>query len=276
MTKFSFNSTTLRNMDVFEALSQIQDCGYDGVELTLNDSHLHPLRSSMERVLAIRDFCSDRDIQIVCVAAGGDRLLSDIPYQPSLIDLDQKGRRQRIDLLKRSIEITEILEAPILNFNSGFLPEGLSRAAANDYLRQGIGELLAEKGNVTFVVEPEPGFYIGTTSAAIKLIQEINDPRFLLNLDIGHVYCSEDDCYDAINRAMPFTRNVHIEDIKQRIHHHEIPGEGDIDFSRVFSILHRANYSHFVSVELHHHADMWQRALKESLEYLRNCESVMA
>jgi sugar phosphate isomerase/epimerase len=263
-------------MDVFDALSQIQDYGYDGVELTLNDSHLHPLRSSMERVLGIRDFCSDRGIQIVCVAAGGDRLLSDIPYQPSLIDPDEKGRRQRIDLLQRSIEITEILQAPILNFNSGFLPEGLSPAAANDYLLQGIGELLAEKGNVTFVIEPEPGFYIGTTSAAIKLIQQIDDPRFLLNLDIGHAYCSEDDCYDAIDHAMPFTRNIHIEDIKQRVHHHEIPGEGDIDFSRVFSILHRANYSHFVSVELHHHADMWQRALKESLEYLRNLESVPA
>jgi sugar phosphate isomerase/epimerase len=274
--KFSFNSTTLRDLDVFDAQSQIQKFGYDGIELTLNDSHLHPLRSPMARVSEIKSFSADHGIPIVCVAAGGDRLLSDVPYEPSLIDADENDRRKRIDLLKRSIEITEFLGAPVLNFNSGLPPKELSRSQAKDHLLAGVRELLARRKNAILVIEPEPGFMIGTTTEAIAFIEEIGDPALRLNLDIGHVKCSEDDCYDAIERAMPYTRHIHIEDIKQRVHHHEIPGEGDIDFSRVFAILKDANYSHYVSIELHHHNEVWQRALKESLDYLHQFEMKMA
>ena len=38
MFKLAFNSTTLRNIDVFTSLRYIKDYGYDGVELTLNDT----------------------------------------------------------------------------------------------------------------------------------------------------------------------------------------------------------------------------------------------
>jgi sugar phosphate isomerase/epimerase len=276
MLKFSFNSTTLRYMGVFEALTQIQNCGYDGVELMLNDTHLHPLRTPMTRVTEIRDFCSDHGIEIVCVAAGGDQLLSEIPYHPSLIAREESGRRQRIDLLKRSMEIAEILNAPVLAFNSGLLTEDVSRSEASGYIRDGITELLKSKGDLILALEPEPNFFIGTTTDAIALIQELNSPRLRLNLDIGHVNCSEDDCYEAIERAMPYTRHIHIEDIKQRVHHHEIPGEGDIDFTRVFSILESAPYKHYVSVELHHHNEIWQRALKESLEYMQKLTKAVA
>lgn len=274
--KYSFNSTTLRNMNLFDALTQIQTFSYDGVELMLNENHLHPLRTSMRRVAEIRDFCSNRGLSIVCVSAGGDRLLSDLPYRPSLIDADERGRRRRIDLLKRSVEITLALGAPVLNFNSGMLPEGLSASAAKDFLLQGIGELLGMKANLTLVIEPEPDFFIGTSAEAVALIEEIGDPDLRLNLDIGHVNCSEDDCYGAIERAIPYTRHIHIEDIKQRVHHHEIPGEGEIDFRRVYSILSRASYSHYISVELHHHDGVWRRALGESLDYLRKIESELA
>jgi len=271
--KYSFNSTTLRNMDIIEALTQIQASGYDGVELMLNESHLHPFRATQERVAGIRNFCSGLGLPIVCVSVGGDRLLSDVSYRPSLIEPDAKGRRQRIGLLKRSVEIAQELGAPVLNFNSGILLDGLSPAAARELLVEGIGELLEMKSGLTLVIEPEPNFFIGATAEALALIEEIGDPALLLNLDIGHVNCSEDDCYGAIERALPKTRHIHIEDIKQRVHHHEIPGEGNIDFCRVYSMLKRADYSHYVSVELHHHDGMWQRALDESLAYLRKIES---
>lgn len=276
MWKFSFNSTTLRNLDILEALSQIHTCGYDGVELMLNDSHLHPLKTPLPRIHEIKDFCSSEGIGIASIAAGGDRLLSDIPWEPSLIAFEASGRRQRIDLLKRSIEIAEMMGAPVLVFNSGLLQNDVPRALARHYLADGIRELLKVTSELILALEPEPGFFLETSVDAVALIQEINDPRLRLNLDIGHVNCSEDDCYGAIERAMPFTRHIHIEDIKQRVHHHEIPGEGDIDFGRVFAILQKADYDHFVSVELHHHSEVWPRALKESLQYLRQFQVVRA
>jgi len=276
MAKFCFNSTTLRDMDVFSALRAIKEYGYDGVELTLNDSHLHPLTAPAQRVHDIRQFCIDNAIEIVCLAAGGDRLLGDIRYEPSLISASASGRTQRLDLLRRSMDIAHCLNSPVLNFNSGLPTEAVDGPRASGYLQEAVRTLLADAGELTLVLEPEPDFFIGTTAAAIDLISAIDNPQLRLNLDIGHVFCSEDVPYDAIERALPFSRHIHIEDIKNRIHHHEIPGEGDIDFHRVLTSIKRADYRHFISVELHHHNDRWRRALGESLSYLRTLTEVAA
>lgn len=268
MFKYSFNSTTLRNMSVIEALKNIKSYGYAGVELSLNDTHIHPLKIRKDRLSEVKNFCKENDLPIVCVAAGGDRLLGDAPYEPSLINPEKEGRARRLDLIKRSMEIAAYLEAPVLNINSGKLKAGVNKEQAFEYLYTDLEELMREKYEVFLVLEPEPDFFIGTSTGAIDVIQKINHPRFKLNLDIGHVFCSEDDPFTAIERALPYARNIHIEDIKHRIHHHEIPGEGDIDFVKVIEILKESGYSHYISVELHHHADMWQRALKESIAYL--------
>ncbi|MCL6477487.1 MAG: sugar phosphate isomerase/epimerase [Peptococcaceae bacterium] len=255
-------------MDVIDALKNIKAYGYDGVELTLNDSHLHPLKHGRDRIARIKNYCLENNIDIACVAAGGDRLLSQEPYEPSLISPEKEGRIMRIDLIKRSMEIANYLEAPVLNINSGKLQKGVNPEQAFEYIYTNIESLLKEQSGLILVIEPEPGFFIGTSADAVNLIQQINNSRFRLNLDIGHVFCCEEDCYSAIEKAMPYTRHIHIEDIKNKIHHHEIPGEGDIDFDKVFKIIRSSNYNHYISVELHHHADMWERALKESIEYL--------
>lgn len=276
MLKFSFNSTTLREMELFDALKRIRAAGYDAVELMLNRSHLHPLTTQRQRIAEIRDFCRSENIVLCALAAGGDNLLSDEPYLPTIFDADANGRAQRLDCLARSIELADFLGVPVLDFNSGPIRPRVSREQSWNHLLNGINKLLSYGGNVALAMEPEPNFLIGTTTDAIELIKQINNPRLVLTTDIGHVNVSEDDCYGAIERALPFTRNMHIEDIKGRVHHHEIPGEGDIDFDRVFAILHKAAYSHYIAVELHHHNDRRQRALDESLAYLNRYRTVSA
>ncbi len=268
MFKLAFNSTTLRNIDVFTSLRHIKDYGYDGVELTLNDTHLHPLQHSFKRCMDVRNFCTDNGIDIVCVAAGGPNALGDVAYEPSLITPDATERGKRTDFIKAAIELTHYLGAPVLNINSGKPRTDISDDKAYDLLKTEVNNLLPDVGDITLVLEPEPDFLIGTTTTAIPLIQEIDSPKFRLNLDIGHVFCCETDCYNNIEKALPFSRHIHIEDIKGGIHHHEIPGEGDIDFSRIVDIIKASGYAHYVSVELHHHDSMWQRALKESRDYL--------
>jgi len=276
MFKLSFNATTLREMDLFDALRRIQAAGYDGVELMLNETHLHPLKTSHHRIAEIRDFCLSENIVICAIAAGGDSVLSDKPYQPTFFDPDPSGRSRRLEFLARSIEVAEFLGVPVIDFNSGPVHPNVSHEQSMDLLLSGVHWLLSGGGNVTLGLEPEPNFLIGTTVDAINLIQQVNNPRLRLTTDIGHVNVSEDDCYAAIERAARFSCNMHIEDIKGRVHAHQIPGEGDIDFDRVFEILNRTGYSHYIAVELHYHHDRWQRALDESVAYLNRYRTVAA
>lgn len=268
MFKLCFNSTTLRNIDVFQALNLIKQYGYEGVELTLNDTHFHPLKHNRSKLKEIKVYSQDNEIDIVCVAAGGPDLLGDEPYEPSLIHMESSKRKERIDFIKQCIDVANDLNSPILNINSGILKEGGRPEKAYEFLYNSIHELLAQVGDLILVIEPEPNFFIGTTNQAIELIEKIDSPNLKLNLDIGHVFCSEENCYEHIKNALPYSRHIHIEDIKNGVHYHEIPGDGDIDFKEIIDLIKNAGYAHYVSVELHHHDAVWQKALKESREYL--------
>ncbi len=270
MLKLCFNATTLRYQDLFEALKNIKDAGYEAVEIALNDTHIHPLTSSKHRLHEVKQYCEDIGLVIACAAAGGPTLLGDTPYEPSMICSDAHGRKERLDVYKKSIWLAQEIGAPILNINSGILRDDVTPEQADQYFREGIEELLAETENVILVLEQEPGFFVGTTDAAIHYIEEFDSPDLMFNLDIGHVFCCEpeEECYDNIEKSLPFTRHIHVEDIKDRIHHHEIPGEGDIDFPRIVKMLEDYGYPYYVCVELHNHDQMWERALKESRDYL--------
>ncbi len=268
MFKLCFNSTTLRNIDLFEALGLIKQYGYDGVELTINSTHLHPLQHNRERFNEVKTFCNDQGINIVCLAAGGPDVLGAEPYEPSLINKDPLKRQERIEFIKRSLEMADILSAPVLNINSGKLGPEVAPQEAHGYLYDGIQDVLGSVGDTILVLEPEPDFFMGTTGGTVDFINEFDSAKFRLNLDIGHVFCSEDNCYEHIKQALPYARHIHIEDIKNGVHHHEIPGEGDIDFSRIMGLIRQSGYDHYVSVELHHHDSVWQRALKQSRDYL--------
>ncbi|MCC8123211.1 MAG: sugar phosphate isomerase/epimerase [Oscillospiraceae bacterium] len=269
--KLAFNATTLRNFHVIEAVRMVRAAGYDGVELSVNDTHLHPYRSTKEQILEVKKVCEDIGLAIACVAAGGPTVLGDPPYEPSFLSTDKKGRCARTEVAKRCIEMAQMLGCPTVNLNSGIQPESMTDPEASYFMLEGLNFLIPLLGNDTVLaLEPEPGFYVGTTTIAIEMLNAINNPKVRLNLDIGHVFCSqyEEDCYAAVEAALPYTRHIHIEDIKGHVHFHEIPGDGDIDFKRIVGMINAANYAHYVSVELHNHDQQYQDALDRSRSYL--------
>jgi len=267
--KFCFYSATLRNFELSEAFRLISTAGYDGVELTLIDPHMHMLKATNEQAREAQKQCADLGLEIACACVAWPTLLSEELFEPSIIAADPKGRQQRIDSIRRSIEIAHHLDCPVVNIVSSFPPGGVPTERAREWFLEGINTLLPELGDKVLVVEPEPDFFVETTTDAIEFIKEINSPGFRLMMDIGHVYISEKDCYGAIERALPYTRHIHIEDIKDMVHDHLRLGEGDIDFERIAAIMKAANYQHFISVELQNHLVEWQRALYESRDYLR-------
>ncbi len=59
--------------------------------------------------------------------------------------------------------------------------------------------------------------------------------------------------------------------IKGKVHYHEFPGKGGIDFSSLLKVLQEKKYQGFITVELYNHVDVWQTVLPESRAYLLNC-----
>jgi hydroxypyruvate isomerase len=268
MFPLSYNTNGLRNLPLLRAVQEVAQAGYEGIELSFHATHFHPFLLSGQKLEEIKKSLEKISVNPICMAVGAADLLSSEPFEPSLISPDPKGRQERIRLISRALEIAKFLEVPVVNFASGVLKKEVNSEEARKNLVQGIKRCLDNAREIILAIEPEPNMFIETTSQAIALMQEIASPNLKLNLDIGHVQCCEDDLLDSIAKAIPYTRHAHIEDIKGKVHHHEIPGEGDIDFHSVFQTLKKSNYQHYLSVELYHHADIWEQALSQSRKNL--------
>ncbi|NJO92467.1 MAG: sugar phosphate isomerase/epimerase [Chloroflexia bacterium] len=264
MIKLCYNTNGLRSMPLFNALDAVKEHGFEGVELSLHGSHLHPFNANADEIKSIKTKLEKTGLFPACIATGCDNLLSDVRFEPSLINFESDGRELRIKLLDKTISIAKELGFRIVNFASGFKDARATSKESNKYLVEGISRLLERHPDIILAIEPEPDMFIGTTTDAISLIDTIRHPNFKLNLDIGHVYCCEETILENIEKSIPYTVHTHIEDIKNHIHHHQIPGDGDIDFHKVLKLFVEAGYNGYISVELYHHADVWQDALSRS------------
>lgn len=270
MVKISYNANGLRTLGVREAIRAVSAAGYDGIEISLSPHHIDVFNMTLAEAGELRSFIHDCGISACCLATGYDTLLSSERFEPSLIHPTQTGRQRRLDALMRSIDLACWLGIPVMNFGSGFRKTEMTPAAAWDSLLEGVSRCLQHAGGaVTLAIEPEPEFFVETNRQAAQLIRQLASPYFRLNQDIGHVNVCEDDYLASIAEALPVTAHIHIEDIRNRVHRHEIPGEGDIDLQAVSEILDAGGYDGFVSVELYNHADIYQTALCRSLDHLR-------
>ena len=277
MLPLSFNTNCLQNLPLNRAIEETSKAGYEGVDLFYRDGHLHPYDVTQAQLDELNELFVTLPIKPVSLATGAPFLLSDDAFEPSLISPDEQARRERIDVIRTALDMANELSIPVVQFVSGILQEGVSDEEATEMLTEGIRTCLKDAGDVILVLEPEAPLpasmgggccFIKTTSQAIPIIKEIDSPQFRLNMDITHVQCCEDDLLPCIADALPYTRHIHVADVKGKVHHHEIPGEGDINFQPVLEVLKEANYEHYLSVELHAHADEWKRALYQSREYL--------
>jgi hypothetical protein len=57
--------------------------------------------------------------------------------------------------------------------------------------------------------------YIETLEQGIGLVEEIGSPRFQLHLDLNHNYCSEKNYLEALGKAAPHAKFLHVSDSQE-------------------------------------------------------------
>ena len=398
--KFSYSTFGLTALPILDAIVAVANAGYSGIELSFHKENFNPFKITDTLLDQIKDTLKRKSLSPVCISAPTHFFMDNRPHEPSLMCTDLAGRKQRIDVMKRAIKVAQYVGAPLVCFGSGFIrEEHVNHPNINprELLIDSIRECLNDIGEVTLVIEPEPGMYIETIDDGVDLIKEINHEHFKLHLDINHVACGNVDFVHKMAMAAPYSRYLHISDtvdgynlkmssieenvdrdlqmanhliyfpkksdyllvdnhhslyffdapiskeekviieetansinsenkieyvdyhqlvnspssydpeievygfsiprmsfyvvdrakpilryIRERgiatkmvantltgkVHFHEIPGKGEIDFKACFEALLNHGFTGYGSVELYHHVDRWQEALTESLAYL--------
>jgi sugar phosphate isomerase/epimerase len=274
----AYNTNGLAHHNLIDAIELLADIGYAGISITLDHFALNPFADGLGTQLA-EVFAALAKHNFRCVIETGARYLLDprTKHEPTLVTADPVARARRIDFLIRAIDIAASLNADCVSLWSGIVRDGASPNAAFARLVESLQPVLAHaaKSGVDLAFEPEPGMLVDTLTAYDRLLaelarQQIDVRRLRLTLDVGHLFCQGELPISAkIRQYAAKIANVHIEDMRPRIHEHLTFGEGDIDFPPVIAALTEIRYDGLLSVELSRHSHEGPAAARRAHNFLK-------
>lgn len=270
--RFGYNTNGFAHHRLNDALVVIAGCGYDGVALSVDVQHCDPFNITATELRQLKGMLKALQLSVV-IETGARYLLSKwFKHEPTLISRQPEGRALRLQFLKRAVNLANELGAEAVSFWSGPRAKDVTEEEAWKWLIAGCQEITAyaERKGVTLAFEPEPEMMVDTLPAFDRLKAQVPSPSFGLTLDIGHVFCTEPERFEPIVRQnAPMLRNIHIEDIKGRVHEHRMFGEGEIDFPPVLRALHASGYRGLINVELSRDSHRAPDVARRSLQLLR-------
>lgn len=221
MIKLSYSTFGLTQLDFLRAIEVVDEVGYPGIELSFHRDQFNPFNLSENYLAAIKEKLNSLEVKPVCMSTASHFFTPSRPHEPSLLTLDLAGRKRRIDLIKRGIHVARRLGIPLVSFGSGFIRhEHVNNPSIDPHklLVDSIHQCLKELHNdedITLLIEPEPGMYIETLEQGINLVNEVGSSHFQLHLDLNHNYCSEKNYLNALCKAAPYTKFLHVSDSQE-------------------------------------------------------------
>ncbi|BBO87580.1 sugar phosphate isomerase/epimerase family protein [Desulfosarcina ovata] len=258
MFRLGYNTNGFAHHRLADAIAIIGQLEYDCVAITLDHGALDPWDPSLDQQL--RDVKRQLDhLGLSCVIETGARFLLNPweKHEPTLLSDGDGKRFQRMEFLKRVVDIAVELDAAAVSFWSGAKPENVEKDLAWKWLVDGCRQLsnyASDKG-MPLGFEPEPGMFIETLTDFKRLKTRVGNSVFQLTLDVGHALITEPiSVAECIRQYRADIINIHLEDMKKDRHNHLFFGDGEVDFLSVFQALQEINYSGPVCVELSRHS----------------------
>jgi len=273
--RFAYNSNGTASHRLDDAVSLMAEHGYAGVALTLDHCHFDPFAPDMA-ARAERLAARLAALRLGSVIETGARYLLDprAKHEPTLVTASPEGRARRVEFLSRAVDVAAILGSEAVSFWAGVPKPGVSRDAAQTWLRQGLEQVCrhAEGRGVTVALEPEPGMLVETVDDYAAVAAGL--PSLRLALDVGHcLVTGERDPAAAVREFAGRIGTVSIEDMKRGEHVHLAFGEGDMDTPGILDALEQIRFDRLVCVELSRDSHRADVMIPQAIRYLRSCRA---
>jgi hydroxypyruvate isomerase len=240
MPKFCANLTMLFTerpfLERFEAAAK---AGFDAVE------YMFPYSENIDGIAdALQEFRLTQVLFNLPAGnwSGGDR---GIAVDPKRRDEFRRGTAEAVELARRfrctrlNCLVGKRVESIPLDEQWRTLVESL-RYAAKQLGRAGI-TLMVEPVNTYDI----PGFFLSTSTQALRLFEEIGAPNIRLQYDVYHMQRMEGNLAHTLGRLIGQIGHVQIADSPDR---HE-PGTGEINFAYLLRRLDALDYEGYVGLE---------------------------
>ena len=303
--RYAYNTNGCTNHRLKDAIELMAEAGYAGIALTLDWHHLDPFARDWER-RAERIRRQLEYHELGCVIETGARYLLSAreKHEPTLLNPSERGRRKRMDFLKRALDIGAMLGAETVSCWAGVKQAAVSDEQAAQWLCDGLAELIdyADEVGSELSLEPEPGMLIETNQQYETLVRELDaaGEHLRLALDLGHVWVippggppegrkqppkgglTWEEVDELIAPAAEVYRyadrlgTVSIEGMDRGVHFHRPLHEGDMPIPPLLQALQAVEFDRLVCVELSRESPRAHLAIPESIEFLKNAERVPA
>ena len=256
---FSARTQLLAQDDYPNILKKIIDWGFDGVEISVLDQDFK-LRS---------DFFSGPVIKVM------KRLLKQLEAASISCHLDYVNQKENIEVIRKTFAVAQKLDIDTIIIN-GAASQAETEQEAYDEWQLMIEKTqilceLAQKAEIKLAKEFEPGFITDSTAKLIKVFNQVDPLPLYANLDLGHVYLNDPQPLTSITKLQDRIIHGHIENMKQGVHDHLMPSEGDMDLASYLNELKKINFKGPLALDLYKYD--YEEAAPAALEQLRQLEN---
>lgn len=206
------------------------------------------------------------------VHLGAPHLMGPEAHRPGLSSLDPIGRSRKAEAAEVAMAIAVVLGSPHVTLTTG-LPDAEPVDVRHvQAFHSTLAALVKHKPKaLTLLIEQEPEHVIRSTAQLIALGKAFPGDVFV-NFDVGHSQVLGEDIAACVLQLGPLLRNIHLEDIKDRVHAHKLYGDGDVDFAGIFRSLREIGYRGDYTPDLYPFKDDYRHAIQASLAFLREHE----
>lgn len=236
----------------------------------MDTPHWKDSRRYKQQARQLLALCQQHQLKITNLNANDSRLLgNEITKDPRPIHNDETVRERVLSWQLHLLELAHELGGPPLSIAVGELPAEVTEAEAHDQFRFHLEVLVkrSEDLQVPLSVEFEPDHFIYSWATLKPYIKEFSSDYFGVNFDIGHAACAGEDIVSTLKDARAHINNMHFEDIKDGVHVHLVPGNGNLPLDEVLSYLEKTNYDKGLTVELYNHSHRADAAIEETRDY---------
>jgi sugar phosphate isomerase/epimerase len=241
---------------------------FTGVELTVTAPML--ARAGETAYWAgLRGLFREKGLVFRNVHLGAPHLLGPRAHRPGLASLDPADRARKAEACEACMALAIALGSPHLTLTSGLTESEADHPRQEAAFREALAGLVAKKpADLKLLVEQEPEHVI-RTAEQLEALGRAFPGEVFATFDVGHSAVLGEDIAAAVRRLGPLLRNLHLEDIRGRVHAHRLYGDGDIDFAPVFQALRAIGYHGDYTPDLYPFKDEPERAMAASEAFLR-------
>jgi sugar phosphate isomerase/epimerase len=300
--QLGFVSAIVSDLSLEEVAALVAEEGYECVELMCWPVGKADRRYAGVTHVDVADFTAERAQQVRKIMADSGVAISGLGYYPNPLAPDPEEAQQTIEHLRKVIAAAAMLEVGVVNTFIGrdwrksvednwprFLDvwPPLVRLAEERGVRIGI-----ENCPMFFSADQWPGGKNLATAPAIwrRMFEAIPSRNFGLNYDPSHLVFQHMDYLLPIRQFADRFVHIHLKDVRidqdklndvgmfanpGEWHWPKLPGLGEIEWGKFFSLLYESGYDGAVCVEVEDRAfekslERRKAALRQSATYLRN------